>query len=331
MRDMKFTPLLAAAVAVAALLCLGLAYAIVKINGAAGDIAALKGDKAALEAQVGSLKSTVDALVRQSKQAESAIGENGTLQVLARGIASGEMDLSLRSLKVVSGGKALVTLGSSPEQGGTVAVASADGSAGAVLASPAGRPSITFRSDSGSDAAHLVQLAAFGSDGYSVQRGATDKADGAAAVAGLRVQDSGASIFVTGHGSGTVSLDAPTGDAPAALNAVSESDASRRVTLSTGPKDATPFLSVSGSPSGFTLWLAPDRLTLVTKDGGAALGAAEDDSGGFVFLNSAAGVRRALMTAGTEGQGTLYVFGDDKKSNRFYPEFNLQQSGPSQK
>src|SRR5208283_4773280 len=117
---MKITPLVAAAASVAAVLLLGLAYAIVKVNGNSAEIATLKGDKAALEAQVGSLKSTVDTLARQSKQAESAIGENGTLQVLARGISSGEMDLSLRSLKVVSGGKTLVALGAAADQGGTV-------------------------------------------------------------------------------------------------------------------------------------------------------------------------------------------------------------------
>jgi hypothetical protein len=329
--NMKITPPMAAAAAVAAALCLGLAYAVVKVNGNAGEIAQLRGDKAALEARVASLKATVDSLLQQSKQAESTIGENGTLQVLARGISSGEMDLSLRSLKVVSGGKALVTLGSATDQGGTVTVASADGSSSAVLASSAGKSRITFRSDTGSDAAHLVQLASFGNEGYSVQRGPTDKDDAATAVAGLRIQDSGASIFASGHGSGTVSMDAPAGDAPATLNVIAEADASRRVTLSTGPKDATPSVSVSGSPAGLTLWLVPDRLTLVTKDGGVALGAAQDENGGFVFVNAASGVRRAIMTAGAQGQGSVTVYSDDKKTNTFYPVFNLQQAGASQK
>jgi hypothetical protein len=328
---MKITPPMAAAAAVAAVLCLGLAYAVVKVNGNAGEIAELKGDKAALEARVASLKATVDSLAQQSKQAESAIGANGTLQVLARGIASGEMDLSLRSLRVVSGGKALVTLGSAPDQGGTVTVASADGSSSAVLASSAGKSRVTFRSDTGSDAAHLVQLAAFGSEGYSVQRGPTEKDDAAAAVAGLRIQDSGSSIFVSGRGSGTVSMDAPIGDSPATLSVVAEADASKRVTLSTGPKDATPSLSVSGSPAGLTLWLAPDRLTLLAKDGSVAFGAAEDDNGGFGFAISSAGVRRALMTAGTDGHGAVTVYGDDKRSNTLFPVYNLQQAGAAQK
>jgi len=235
------------------------------------------------------------------------------------------------SLKVVSGGKTLVALGAAADQGGTVSVASADGSSSAVMAASAGKARVTFRSDTGSDAARLVQLAAFGSEGYSAQRGPTDKDDAATAAAGLRILDSGASIFVSGHGSGTVSMDAPTGDAPAALTAISEADASRRVTLSTGPKEATPFLSVSGSPAGFSLWLSPDRLTLITKDGGVALGAAQDENGGFVFVNSAAGVRRATLAAGAKGQGILTVLGDDKKINTFYPAYNLQETGASQK
>jgi hypothetical protein len=322
---------MAAAVAVAALVCLGLAYAIVKMNGSAGDIAALRADKSALEAQVAALKTTVDSLARQAKQQESVIGENGTLQALARGLASGEMDLSLRSLKIVSNGRALVTLATTPDQGGSVTVASAEASSSAVLASGAGRAQVTLRTDSGSDAAHVVELANFSSGGFALQRGATDKEEAMSAGARLRIAETGASLTVSGRGSGAVSLDAPSGDSPAALSVVAEADPARRVTVSAGTKDASASVSVTGSPAGFTLWLAPDRLTLNAKDGSVALGAAEDDNGGFVFVNDGSGARRAQMTAGTDGHGSVSVYGSDKKSNTLLPVYNIQQGGAVQK
>jgi hypothetical protein len=241
------------------------------------------------------------------------------------------MDLALKSLRIVSGGKPLVTLGAAADQGGLISVASADGSSSAEISSAAGKAQAAFRTESGADAAHQVQVATYGSGGFYAQKGATDAEDSRTAGAGLRLQDSGASLFVTQRGSGTVSLDAPSGEGAASISVWSDGDLKKRISVSLGAGNSVPSLSVTGSPAGNTLWLQPDRLSLLAKDGTVVLAAAQDSDGGFVFVNDSSGARRALVTAGTEGQGKVSVFGSDKRSNTLYPVYNIQQSGPTQK
>lgn len=328
---MKLSPLVIAAAAAVVVLIAGIVYVDLKIDGRASEIASLRNDNAALGAQVASLKAQVDSLSREAKLANSAIGEKGTLQVLARGLASGDMELTLRSLKIVSGGKAVVTLGSGADQGGSVSVAAADGSASAELAAAAGKAKMAFRAESGADAAHVVAVASLGTEGLYMQRGPSDSEDTRTEGAGLKLADSGASLFVARHGAGNFSFDTPAGDVPARLSVWSDGDPDRHLSVALGANDAAPTLSVSGSGSGQTLWLAPDRLTLLAKDGTVVLGAAQDDNGGFLFVNDTKGTRKALVTAGTEGHGSVAVYGDDKRSNTLFPVYNIQQSGPTQK
>ena len=328
---MKIPPPLAAGISVAAVLLIGVVYLDLRLDARAREIDGLRASNAALEAQVSALKASVDGLVRASKQAEGVIGEKGSLQVLARSLASGEMDLALKSLRITSGGKALVTLSAAADQGGVVSVASADGSGSAEISSAPGKAQAAFRTESGSDAAHQVQVATFGSGGFYAQKGSTDAEDSRTVGAGLLIQDSGASLFVTQRGAGTVSIDAPSGGAGASMSAWSDGELKKRISVSLGAGNAVPSVSVAGSPAGNTLWLQPARLSLLARDGTVVLAAAQDGDGGFVFVNDSSGARRALVTAGTEGQGKVSVFGSDKRSNTLAPVYNIQQSGPTQK
>jgi len=77
--------------------------------------------------------------------------------------------------------------------------------------------------------------------------------------------------------------------------------------------------------------LVPDRLSLMDKDGNETMAAAGDANGGFFIANDKAGSRRAIMASGTDGRGSISVFGSDNKSNTFLPEFDIQKSGTTQK
>src|ERR1022692_2019365 len=61
------------------------------------------------------IQGSIDAFKRDLKQYDEVVGSHGTLQMLAKRIDGGEMDLSLKSLKIVSKGKSLVSLGSVAE------------------------------------------------------------------------------------------------------------------------------------------------------------------------------------------------------------------------
>ncbi len=313
--------------AVAAVLFVGIAYLGMQLSEASKDIANLKSSNAALDATVNTLKGSVDYISLQNKKSEAA---NAALQALAKNLANGEMDLSVKSLKVVSGGKPIVFAGSTADQGGIVTVASNDGSGSAEISSAGGKPKIGFKAESGADATHVIELASYGSDGFYVQKGPTEASDARTAGAGLRIQNSGTSFFIA-QGDGNISLNTSTAGEPAKLSVWSDGTPIRRIALSAGTKDAVPSLSVVGDDDGFSLWLQPDRLSLLAKDGSVTLAAAEDQNGGFTFMNDSTGERRAILTSGTEGHGSLSVYSGDKRSNTFLPVYNLQGTEKTQK
>lgn len=328
---MKLSPLLIAALSVAVLLLGGIVYAIIQAGGATHDAKELRDQNAALAAQISSIQNSVNSLLQKSKQADATIGPQGSLQTLARNLQSGEMELSLKSLKIVSGGKPLITLGANADLGGMLSVASTDGTSTAEVSATPGKTKISFRSATGADAAQVVHSATFGDEGFYMQKGPSDDVATRTDGAGLRIADSGADFFMVQVGAGNISMATSSTDDPAKITLWLEGDVKKVIDLSAGTKDATPSVSVSGMASGSSLTLVPDRLSLYNKDGNVTLAAAQDDAGGFVFVNDKAGTRRAIMTAGTEGHGSLSVYGADKRSNTLFPVYNLQQSGDTQK
>jgi hypothetical protein len=109
---------LVVALAVAVLLGVGLVYVDLQLGGAARDINGLRNQNASLEAQVNALQGTVNDLAKRAKLADAALGTGGTLQTLAANIASGTLDLSLKSLKIVSGESRLSSLDPTRTRGG---------------------------------------------------------------------------------------------------------------------------------------------------------------------------------------------------------------------
>ena len=71
---MKLSVPLVAAIAVCAALVLDLAYVFVQLGSASGQIRDLRGQNDAFEAQISSLKSSVELLRQQAKQSEATIG-----------------------------------------------------------------------------------------------------------------------------------------------------------------------------------------------------------------------------------------------------------------
>jgi hypothetical protein len=324
---MKFTPSLIAGISVTVLLCIGLVVLNSQLSGATHELRQVKDANAALEARVNALQGTVDSLDKKSKLSEAT---QVTLQTLAKNIQGGEMDLSLKSLKIVAGGKSLVLLGANVDQGGVIDVASADGTSNAEISSVAGASKIGFKTVTAAGAAQMSHLASFGDDGYYIQKGPNDDEASRTDGAGLRIADSGSSFFMAQNGSGNVAIKTSSGGEKAKMTVWAEGDVKNAVTLSLGEKDAGPSVTVAGGPSGGTLAIVPDRLSLLGKDGSNTLAAAQDENGGFLIINDVSGGRRAILTAGTDGRGSLSVFGN-KRSNTFYPAFDLQNTNSSQK
>jgi len=127
-----------------------------------------------------------------------------------------------------------------------------------------------------------------------------------------------------------VSIDTTTGDERGMLSLWSEGTPKKLVKLSLGTKDAVPFVSLTGAASGYLMTLVPDRITLATESN-PVLALAADDGGGFVVVNDKAGDKRAMMASGTDGHGTISVFGSDGRSNTLFPEYNIQKVGSTQK
>jgi hypothetical protein len=323
---MKFTPPLIAGISVAVLLCIGLVYLNSQLSGATRDLKQVRDANAALETRVDALQSALGIVDKKTKQSEAT---QGSLQTLAKNIEGGEMELSLKSLKIVAGGKTLVLLGANADQGGVIDVASTDGTSNAEISSVTGGSKIGFKTVTAAGAP-VSHIAAFGDDGYYIQRGPNDDEASRTDGAGLRIADAGSSFFMAQNGAGNVAIKTSSGDEKAKVSIWAEGDVKKLISLSLGLKDDGPALSVSGAPSGDTLTLVPDRLSLLSKDGTNTLAAVEDDNGGFLVVNDATGARRAIITAGTDGRGSLSVYGN-KRSNTFFPVYDLQQTESSQK
>ncbi len=328
---MKPNSALALVISFVVLLCIVLVYFGIRLSSDTSQIAQLRASNASEEARMAAMQASVDGFKRDLKQYDSVIGAQGTFQVLASGLQSGEMDLSVRSLKVVSKGKALVTLKSAPDAGGVVQLGSSDGTSAAEISSAPGKAKISLRATTGADPALVVHLATVGDDGYFLQKGPSDDAAARTDGAGLQILDEGADFYMAQSSGGNVSMDTSTGDERAKVSIWEEGTPKKAIYLSLGPKDVSPFVSVAGTQSGDSLTLLPGRLSLANREGTVLLAAAEDADGGFVFANDKAGARRAIMTAGTDGHGSISVFGSDSRSNTLYPEYNIQRTGSNQK
>lgn len=326
---MKLTSPMIAAISIAVLLCLVQVYVDIEWLGAKGDLGKLRAASASEAAQLAALQASVGSFKEAVKGYDAAIGPHGTIQVLAAGLASGDAELSVRSLKVVSNGRPVVSLGSVADAGGVVTVAAHDGTASAEITSGPGRSRISFKQTTGADAALAVHLASYGGEGFYLQKGATDDMTARTDGAGLQIKDSGADFFMAQTGGGGVSIETSNADERAKLSLTSEANSKKAIGLSLGAADASPFLSATGAASGYSVMLVPDRLSLTNKDGSVTLVAAGDGDGGFVVANDKAGDRRAILASGTDGHGSLSVFGSDNRSNTFLPEFDIQKKGTS--
>ncbi len=328
---MKSNSPLIVAITIAVIFCIGLAYLEIQLLGARRDLNALKAASGATEAHMASVQASVEAFKQGLKQYDAVVGPQGSLQILAKSLEGGEMELAVKSLKIVSKGKALVSIGSVPDAGGTIQVVSSDGSSLAEVSAIAGKSRMAFKATAGADTTTVVRVATFGDEGYYLQKGPTDevatRTDGAA----LQIQDDGADFFMAQTGGGNISIDTSSSDERAKMSIWADGTPKKIIYLSLGSKDITPFVSVSGALSGTSLTMLPDRLSLANRDGTVVLAAAQDDDGGFVFVNDKTGARRGIMTAGSEGHGSISVFGNDKRSNTLYPEYNIQKSGTNQK
>lgn len=328
---MKSNSPLIAAITIAVIFCAALAYLEMQLAGAKRELAGLRATGAASEAHMAAVQASIEAFKQSLKQYDAAVGPQGTIQVLAKSLASGEAELTLKSLRIVSKGKPVVSLSSVTDAGGVIQVLSSDGTSLAEVTAVPGKSKMGFKATGGTDTAPVVRVATFGDEGYYMQKGPTDevatRTDGAA----LQIQDDGADFFMAQTGGGNVSMDTSSSDERAKLSIWSDGPPKKVIYLSLGSKDITPFVSVAGAVSGGSLTMLPDRLSLANRDGTVVLAAAEDDDGGFVFVNDKAGARRALMTSGNDGHGSISVYGNDRRSNTLFPEYNIQRNGSDQK
>jgi hypothetical protein len=210
-------------------------------------------------------------------------------------------------------------------------VVSNDGTGTAEVTAGPGKSRAAFKSTAGADAALVVHLSTYGSDGLYLQKGATEDMAARTDGAGLQIQDGGSNFFMAQSQGGNVTIDTSTADERAKLSIWSDTVPKRTVSLSLGAKDSSPYVSATGAASGYMMLLVPDRLSLMDKDGNETMAAAGDANGGFFIANDKAGSRRAIMASGTDGRGSISVFGSDNKSNTFLPEFDIQKSGTTQK
>jgi hypothetical protein len=328
---MKLTSPMIAGISIAVLLCLVQLYVDFEWFSSSGDVTRLKAANGSYSAQLASVQGSVEEFKQTLKKYDAQIGEHGTIQLLAKAIASGDAELSIKSLKIVSNNKAVVSLGSVPDAGGLIQVLSNDGSGTAEISSAPGKSRIGFKVTTGADAASAVHVATYGGDGLYLQKGTTEDMASRSDGAGFQILDAGGSFFMAQKDGGNVSIATTAADDRASLRVWSEADPSKVVKLALGAKNASPYVSLSGAESGYLMTLVPDRLTLATKDGTTDLSVAGDDAGGFVIVSDKAGERRAFMASGNEGHGSISVYGNDGRSNTLYPEYNIQKTGSSQK
>jgi hypothetical protein len=320
-----------AAISIAALLVLVQIYVDIQWVGASGDLARLRSANAASANQLASIQGNVDAFKQALKQYDAEIGAQGKIKLLAKGLESGDAELLVKSLKVISNGKTVVSLGSAAESGGVVQVLSLDGTGSAEISAAPGKSRLAFKETTGADATLAVHIATYGGDGLYLQKGATDDQAARTDGAGFQIQDAGANFFMAQSSGGNVSIDTSTAEERAKLTLWSEGTPKKIIDLSLGAKDANPYVSLAGEASGYSMTLVPDRMALANKDGTITLTAAGDDGGGFLIANDKGGERRAIIASGTDGHGSIGVYGSDGRSNTLYPEFNIQKTGSSQK
>jgi hypothetical protein len=328
---MKLTPPMITAISIAALLCLVQIYVDVEWLGSSGELRRLKGVGESQAAQLSAMQGMVDSFRQSTKVYDAAIGSKGSIQLLASALQSGDFDLSVKTLRVVSNGKAVVSLGANPDAGGVIQVVSNDGTGTAEVSAAPGKGRVALKATTGADAAQVVHMAMLASDGIYLQKGATEDVAARTDGAGLQILDAGSNFFMSQRQGGNVSIDTSTADERAKLSVWSETSPKKIVILSAGAKDASPYVSASGAASGYMMMLVPDRLSLLNKDGNETMAAAGDASGGFVIANDQAGERRAIMASGNAGKGSIGVFGSDGRSNTFLPEFDIQKAGSTQK
>jgi hypothetical protein len=328
---MKLTSPMIAGISIAVLLLLAQVYVDFQWFSSSGDVSRLKAENASSSAQLASVQGSVEEFKQTLKKYDAAIGEHGTIQLLAKAIASGDAELSIKSLKIVSNNKPVVSLGSAADAGGLIQVFSNDGSATAEISAGPGKSRLAFKVTTGADASLAVHLASYGGDGLYLQKGTTEDQAARSDGAGLQILDAGSSFFMAQKDGGNVSIDTTAVDDRASLRVWTESNPAKVVKLSLGGKTASPYVSLSGAESGYLMTLVPDRLTLATKDGNTDLSVAGDEAGGFVIVSDKAGERRAFMASGNEGHGTISVYGNDGRSNTLFPEYNIQKTGSSQK
>jgi hypothetical protein len=320
-----------AGISIAVLLCIGQIIVDIEWFSSAGDLRRLKEANASAQTQLSAIQGSVDGFKQSLKGYEASIGEHGSIQLLAKGLAGGDLDLTVKSLKVAGAGKTLVSLGANPDAGGLIQVTSNDGTASAEVSAGPGKSKISFKVTTGADAAQAVHLATYGGDGLYLQKGATEDVGARTDGAGLQILDSGTNFFMSQNGGGNVSMDTTTADERGMVSLWSDGDPKKIIKLSLGAAGASPFESLSGTASGYTMMFVPDRLSLITKDNNPALAAAGDDGGGFVIVNDKGGERRAIMASGTDGHGSIGVFGSDGRSNTLFPEYNIQKASSNQK
>jgi hypothetical protein len=328
---MKLTPPAVVGLLAILLLAIGMIYQGILLSSAGRQLGALNASKASSEAQMAALQKAVDGFKRDIKVYDEAVGTDGNLQVLAKKLEGGEMELTLKSLRILSKGKPMVTLAAVPDVGGLVQVSSNDGTSMAEVASAPGKSKIGIKATTGADAAAVVHIATYSDEGYYLQKGPSDDPAARTDGAGLQILDDGPDFLMAQAGGGNVSITTSSSDERGKLSIWSDGTPKKIIYLSLGAKDISPFVSVTGAVSGGSLTLVPDRLSLANREGSVVLAAAEDADGGFVFVNDRTGARRATMTAGNDGHGSITVLGSDNRSNTLYPEYNIQRTGGTQK
>ena len=227
------------------------------------------------------MQASIDGFKKDIKQYDEAIGAQGTIQILARQLENGEKDLTVRSLKIVSKGKSLVSLASVPDMGGLIQVASNDGTSIAEIAAMPGKSKIGIKATTGSDPATVVHVATYGDEGYYLQKGPTDDPAARTDGAGLQILDDGPDFLMSQTGGGNVSFATSSTEERAKLSIWADGNPKKIIYLSLGAKDIAPFVSVAGEASGVSLTLLPERLTLANHDGTVVLGRGGGHRGGL--------------------------------------------------
>ncbi len=156
---MKLTSPMIAGISIAVLLCLAQLYVDFQWFGSSGEISSLKAANASYSAQLGSIQGSVEDFKQTLKKYDAAIGDHGTIQLLAKSIASGDAELSVKSLRIVSNNKPVVSLGSVPDAGGLIQVLSNDGSGTAEISAAPGKSRLGFKVTTGAEASQSVHLA----------------------------------------------------------------------------------------------------------------------------------------------------------------------------